>query len=704
MTREASRVLTRVGIRLKPSTLMDELSMGQQQLVEIAKALAKKTRIMVFDEPTTSLSTAEKKHLFSIIRELSAAGISIIYISHNLDDVLDLCGEVAVIRDGNVMCQSPISEMTKSRMISLMVGRKLDQLFPFVEKRLGETVVEAKEIRQGRTLRDISFSLRRGEIAGLFGLMGAGRSELARAIYGLDPIEAGEMSFKGLPVKRPSPEWWIANGMAYITENRREEGLLLSKTVKENLVLASLRHLAELFGAVDTKAEEREATSAIEQLSIKTFDKSRQTVQTLSGGNQQKVVIGKWLLTEPEVLIADEPTRGVDVGAKQEIYNHINEMARNGCAVLFISSEMEELIGVCDRIMVMCDGAVTGEVSRDAFSQDAILALAIRGATEESVTRRRKEAVYTNFYKYGLYFIFVMLALGFTALNGNFASGANAVNLLQQTASTGIAAAGLVFVMVAGGIDISLGSTIFLSSVIVGALANTGIGVLPAFAAAIACGIAVGSLNGFVVSVLNIPPLIVTLASLYIVRGVGLSLTGVQSIFFFNPVGDAVAYTRLWDIIPVAILILALTLFVAQTVLSRTLFGRQLFAIGHNRRAAQIMGIKVKRKLFLTYVISGALAGLAGLISGAQVGAVTPSFAEGQEFIIITSAILGGVSLFGGKGSAFPGAFLGVLIVMCIENGLVMAGANMYAYTIVRGIVIFVAVMIDCMRNTGEIR
>jgi ribose/xylose/arabinose/galactoside ABC-type transport system permease subunit len=229
-------------------------------------------------------------------------------------------------------------------------------------------------------------------------------------------------------------------------------------------------------------------------------------------------------------------------------------------------------------------------------------------------------------------------------------------------------------------------------------------GVLPAFAVAIACGMAVGSVNGFFVSVLNIPPLIVTLASLYIVRGVGLSLTGVQSIFFFNPVGEAVAYTRLWGVIPVVILILALTLLVAQTVLSRTLFGRQLFAIGHNRKAARIMGIKVKRKLFLTYVISGALAGLAGLISGAQVGAVTPSFAEGQEFIIITSAILGGVSLFGGKGSAFPGAFLGVLIVMCIENGLVMAGANMYGYTIVRGIVIFIAVMIDCMRNTGEIR
>ena len=321
-----------------------------------------------------------------------------------------------------------------------------------------------------------------------------------------------------------------------------------------------------------------------------------------------------------------------------------------------------------------------------------------------STLRLTREAVSTSFYRYGLYIIFVVLALVFSLFNANFASGANVVNLLQQTASTGIAAAGLVFVLVSGGIDISMGSTIFLSSVIVTTLANNGMGLVPAFVVAIACGMAVGAVNGFFVSVLNIPPLIVTLASLYIVRGVALSLTGVQSLFFSNPVGDAVAYARLGGVIPVVILILAITLLLVQTVLSRTLFGRQLFAIGHNRKSAEIMGLKVRRKIFLTYVISGACAGLAGLVSGAQVGAITPSFAEGQEFIIITSAILGGVSLFGGKGSAFPGAFLGVLIVMCIENGLVMAGANMYSYTIIRGIVIFFAVMIDCMRNTGEIR
>jgi len=321
-----------------------------------------------------------------------------------------------------------------------------------------------------------------------------------------------------------------------------------------------------------------------------------------------------------------------------------------------------------------------------------------------STLRLTRESVSTTFSRYGLFIVFVALVVVFSAFNRNFLSGANASNLLRQTASTGIAAAGLVFVLVSGGIDISMGSTIFLSSVIVTTLANRGMGVAGAFAVAIACGMVVGIINGFFVAVLRVVPLIVTLATLYIVRGVALALTGTQSLFFFNPVADVVAYTRIGGVIPVVVLIMAITLALVQTVLSRTLFGRQLFAIGNNPNGARVTGIKVRRNIFLTYVICGAMAGLAGLVSGAQVGAITPTFAEGQEFIIITAAILGGVSLFGGKGTAFPGAFLGVLIVMCIENGLVMAGANMYLYTIVRGIVIFFAVMIDCMRNTGELR
>ncbi|MBN1836130.1 MAG: sugar ABC transporter ATP-binding protein [Spirochaetales bacterium] len=383
MHREAQKELRHVGIDFNPGTLVENLSMGMRQMVEIAKALSKNARIVVFDEPTTSLSNKEKRHLFSIIRELSAKGISMIYISHTLDDVLELCDEVAVIRDGSIIGQSPIGEMDKAGMISMMVGRKIDHLFPYVDKRPGEVALRVEGLSAPKAFREVSFALRSGEILGLFGLMGAGRSELARGIYGVDPLESGRIYFKEHPVRHPGPEWWIEHGMAYITENRREEGLLMPKSVKENLVLATLRNLRRHFGAVDTRREERESEAVIQRLSIKTYDKTRQTARMLSGGNQQKVVIGKWLMTRPEVFIVDEPTRGVDVGAKFEIYNHLNAMAQEGSAILFISSEMEELIGVCDRIMVMCAGTITGELERKDFDQERLLTLAIRSIKHE---------------------------------------------------------------------------------------------------------------------------------------------------------------------------------------------------------------------------------------------------------------------------------------------------------------------------------
>ncbi len=386
MNREAEKQLKHLGLELEPTTIIEDLSMGMRQMVEIVKALSKDAKIVVFDEPTTSLSKKEKAHLFSIIRDLASKDISMIYISHTLDDVIDLCDEVVVIRDGNVIGQSPIEETYKAKMISMMVGRKLDQLFPYVEKQPGEVALKVENICQGKTLKNISFSVRSGEIVGMFGLMGAGRSELARAIYGVDPIDSGTVYLREKPVKHLSPEWWIENGMAFITENRREEGLLMPKSVKNNLVLANLREMRLRFAAMDTKREEVDSDSVIKRLTIHTYDKTKQEARMLSGGNQQKVVIGKWLLTKPEVFVVDEPTRGVDVGAKFEIYNILNTLAKEGSAIFFISSEMEELIGVCDRILVMCLGEITGELQRDEFDQEKLLSLAIRSIKNDHVT------------------------------------------------------------------------------------------------------------------------------------------------------------------------------------------------------------------------------------------------------------------------------------------------------------------------------
>jgi len=278
------------------------------------------------------------------------------------------------------------------------------------------------------------------------------------------------------------------------------------------------------------------------------------------------------------------------------------------------------------------------------------------------------------------------------------------INLLLQTSTVGIAAAGLTFVLITRGIDISMGSVIYLTSIVAAKATNAGVGLAGAFLIAMSCGAVLGMVNGFFITKLKMPPLIVTLAMLYVIRGLVLSVIGVPTVNFRNDVSTFIVRTQLFDTIPLIVLIMIFVFVVCQIVLSRSTFGRNLYAIGNNRRGAEMMGINATRHIFLSYVICGALVGLSGLLGGAQIIGIPPTFARGQEFIIISSAVLGGVSLFGGKGSAFPGAFLGVLIIMTIENGLVMAQANVYAYTIVRGIIIFFAVFLDSLQNRGEIR
>jgi ribose transport system permease protein len=318
--------------------------------------------------------------------------------------------------------------------------------------------------------------------------------------------------------------------------------------------------------------------------------------------------------------------------------------------------------------------------------------------------RRPSVHISDAFYKYGLYIVFAGLLGTFTALNPVFISPENIVNLLQQSTAASVAAVGMVFVMVAGGIDLSIGSIIYLSAALVVMITNAGAGLIPAVLASIAIGATVGALNGVIIARLRLVPIIVTLAMMFIVRGVTLTITELKMQYFMNPVGDFIARYRVFGLVPIIVMTMIVVVAVGQLILTYTPYGRHLYGIGNNRVAAVKSGIKVERKTFLTYVVSGALAGLAGLIGGAQVGGVTTTYGTGQEFLVISACVLGGVSLFGGKGSIFPGAFVGVLIVMSIENGLVMAHANVYLYTVVRGLVIFLAVMVDCLRTKGDVR
>ena len=377
-----TELLREVDLELKPSTPVSRLSQGERQLVEIAKALSRKARIIIFDEPTTSLTRPEVTRLFAIIARLKARGIGIIYISHALEDVMAVCDSITILRDGVLAGAGPRAEMTVPRVVSMMVGRSIDTIYPARTVRPGrEPVLRIDRLSQPGVAHEISLAIHAGEILGLAGLMGSGRSELARMIFGLDRFATGTIRIGETTLDRPTPGAAMDAGIAFLTEDRRGEGLLMDFSIAENVVLASLQGFAGALGVLDNGRIEREAAATGRAVHLSTTRVSDTKVKHLSGGNQQKVVIGKWLRREPRLFILDEPTRGIDVGAKQEVYRIINGLTERGSAVLLISSEIEELIGLSDRILTIHRGELTGEFARESFDREAIMTAATGAAS-----------------------------------------------------------------------------------------------------------------------------------------------------------------------------------------------------------------------------------------------------------------------------------------------------------------------------------
>jgi ribose transport system ATP-binding protein len=372
-------ILGRLSLSVDPRTEVGTLSPGERQLVEIAKALHNEAQLMIFDEPTTSLTARETERLFETIAALRAEGRTIVYISHILADVRRLSDDIAVLRDGRLVDEGPAADFPIPRMIRSMIGRDLGGLFPpRTSPPRDRAVLEVEGVSQPGVVEDVSLTIREGEVLGLFGLMGSGRSELARILFGLDPCEAGRITLDGRPLPA-GPHGRIASGMAFVTENRRDEGLMLDAPIADNLAMVSLRDFGRRpVGLVDTVALRHQTEGVRDALNVKAGDIHTQPVKALSGGNQQKVVIGKWQMGRPRLFILDEPTRGVDVGAKYEIYGLIDRLAAEGGAVLMISSELEELMGVADRILVMSRGEIVGGLDRADFSEERILSLAFR--------------------------------------------------------------------------------------------------------------------------------------------------------------------------------------------------------------------------------------------------------------------------------------------------------------------------------------
>lgn len=374
MLKKSEELLKSLEIDINPSMLISDLSVAYQQIVEIAKAVAKNVKVLIMDEPSAPLTNNEVDAMFKLIRKLKEQGVTIIYISHRLEELFEISDRVTVLRDGEYIDTKSTKDTNRKELINLMVGRPLTEQYPHRDVQVSDVMLEVKNLYAGDFLKNIDFKVRKGEIVGLSGLVGAGRTELARAIFGADERQKGNIYIDGKEVFLNSPKDAIKNGIALIPEDRKQQGVLLKMSIAHNITFASIKKLSK--NTVINKKEEKQLVEkCIKKLQIKTPSDS-QLVKNLSGGNQQKVVLAKWLAAYSNIIIFDEPTRGIDVGAKYEIYTLMNRLVKNGKAVIMISSEMPELLGMSDRILVMHEGEMVGELSKKEATQDLIMHLA----------------------------------------------------------------------------------------------------------------------------------------------------------------------------------------------------------------------------------------------------------------------------------------------------------------------------------------
>lgn len=371
--------LGKLGVAISPTDVISDLSVGQQQMVEICKALMVDAKVIIMDEPTAALTQSETATLFKVVRKLKKDGVSIIYISHRMEEIFELCDRVSVLRDGEYIDTKPVQDTNINEIVKMMIGREIGERFPQRNAKIGNEILKVENLTKKGLFHDINFTLHEGEVLGVSGLMGAGRTEIMQALFGNIPIDDGKIYIHQKEVAIHSPKQAKNLGMGYITEDRKTEGLLLEDSIKKNTSIVNLKKISKNNLVINRTEENKLVKKAIEEFRVKCFGPNH-VCANLSGGNQQKVVFAKWVYMNPRILILDEPTRGIDIGAKKEIYNIINSLAADGVAIIMVSSELPEIIGMSDRIMVIREGVVGGIIDKDNATQESIMTLATGGS------------------------------------------------------------------------------------------------------------------------------------------------------------------------------------------------------------------------------------------------------------------------------------------------------------------------------------
>lgn len=377
MRKKAKEILEKMGVDIRTNAVMSDLSVGQQQMIEICKALMVDAKVIIMDEPTAALTQSETEALFKVIKSLREKGVSIVYISHRMEEIFELCDRITVLRDGAYIDTREIKDIDMNDIVKMMIGREIGERYPKRDAKIGKEVLRVEGLTKGKVFHDVDFSVSAGEVLGVSGLMGAGRTEIMQAIFGNMSYESGKIYIEGKEVQIKNPQQAMKAGIGFITEDRKTEGLMLDKSIEENVALPNLGKISQN-SVLSGSSEDKLVGKAIEEFHIKCFGPEHEC-NNLSGGNQQKVVLAKWIYTDPKILILDEPTRGVDIGAKKEIYSVINELAAKGVAIIMVSSELPEVLGMSDRIMVVREGEIRGIINSEEANQENVMTLATGG-------------------------------------------------------------------------------------------------------------------------------------------------------------------------------------------------------------------------------------------------------------------------------------------------------------------------------------
>ena len=713
MTGKARELLSRLRIDIDVRMPVKMLSIAERQTIEIAKALSIDARVLVMDEPTSTISSREVDRLFEIVEGLKKQGVAILFISHFIDEILGLGDEVTILRSGKRIVTSPATELTPEKIVRHMIGTEPGAFFPKEDAQIGMPIVTVRGLSGAGFVRNVSFDVRSGEILGFFGLVGAGRSEVAQMLFGITRPDQGEIRVHGRLVRPRSPRQAMRLGISFLPEDRHQQGLVLQFSIRANETLPILRQLANRLGIVNRVQEGQIARDFAARMRVVATG-VEQLTNTLSGGNQQKVLLAKWLIPSPRVLVLDEPTRGIDVGAKAEIHRIISHLAAQGIAVILISDEAQEVIGMADRIIVFRGGRVAAETTRGSFDREAILLAAAHTARDHNVPDPSRTAS-TQFAgtvpaparsrglfgrllrvrELGLVLALLIICAAVTMREPRFLQAANLEQVALSATLVCIVALGEALVIISRQIDLSVGAIVATSAFVSAEWLEHHPDGSILFVLLIGCAVggALGVVNALLVAVFRIPAIVATLGTLAIYRGGVIVLAGGRQISA-TVLPDSYGNIARAHVAGVPLLVfVAALLTVAFGLAARfTRTGRNLYALGSNQESARFAGISERRHLALVFILSGLLCGLVGVLWGARFGTVDAVIAPDLHLQAISAVVVGGVSIFGGSGSVY-GAALGAVIFAVLQNGVQLLGINRFWLQAVVGAAILVTVV-----------